>query len=173
MTAVYLAARYSRRLELCGYRDQLMELGITVTSRWLNGMHQLDDQGVPIGDNGERIFESTDTAVPKWRRWFAEHDRDDVLSADMLIAFTEEPRSGNSRGGRHVELGLALGSGKRVVVVGPRENVFCWLPQVSWFQDWPGALHALTDEAGPRDMQLATDGRYYPLGYLISGPEPS
>ena len=39
----------------------------------------------------------------------------------MLIAFSEEPRALNaSRGGRHVEFGIALALGKKVAVVGPR-----------------------------------------------------
>jgi len=81
--------------------------------------------------------------VPRLRRLFAEHDRDDVLAADMLVAFTEPPRSCATRGGRHVELGLALGYGKRVAVIGPRENVFCWLPQVEHYAGWPDLLAAL------------------------------
>ena len=65
----------------------------------------------------------------------------------MLIAFSEEPRAGGaSRGGRHVEFGLALAWGKGVVVVGPRENVFHTLPQVEHFWRWPEALSALTGE---------------------------
>ena len=71
-----------------------------------------------------------------FRHKFATDDLEDVLAAEVLMAFTEEPRSGNSRGGRHVELGIALGTGRhRIVIVGPRENVFCWLPQVGWYPD--------------------------------------
>lgn len=133
---IYLAARYSRRLELCGYREELVTLGFEVTSRWLNGNRQLDDKGVPIGDSGERRFEEGDTAVDHLRAHFAQEDMSDVLSAGTCIAFTEEPRSGNSRGGRHVELGMALAAGKQVIVIGPRENVFCWLPQVEHYDSW-------------------------------------
>ena len=140
MLTVYLAARYSRRLELCGYRVDLARAGITVTFRWLNGSHQLDNQGVPIGDNGERRFEMGDPAVGHLRTHFATEDVADVLSADMLVAFTEEPRSSSSRGGRHVEMGLALGAGKQIAVIGPRENVFCWLPQVEHYPTWPGFM---------------------------------
>jgi hypothetical protein len=32
----HLAARYARRVELCGYREQLLSIGDTVTSRWLD-----------------------------------------------------------------------------------------------------------------------------------------
>lgn len=134
--SVYLAARYSRRLELLGYRAEIEDGGIAVTSRWLDGSHQIDDKGVPIGDDGECRFEMGDPALAHWREHFAKEDVADVLAADSLIAFTEEPRSGNSRGGRHVEMGIALGAGLNVVVIGPRENVFCWLPQVDWYADW-------------------------------------
>jgi hypothetical protein len=133
---VYLAARYSRREELCGYRDELSGRGHEVTSRWLNGSHQLDNQGVPISDEGERRFEEADPSADHLRIHFAEEDMKDVLSAGTVIAFTEEPRSGNSRGGRHVELGMALAAGKQVIIVGPRENVFCWLPQVEHYSSW-------------------------------------
>lgn len=140
---VYLAARYTRRLELCAYRATLAEHGITVNSRWLNGSHQLDNEGRPLGDMGELMFEAGSPEVDHYRWKFAIDDRDDVLGADRLVAFTEQPRSGNSRGGRHVELGIALGAGIPVTVVGPRENVFCWLPEVEHF-------------AGPADFLEAT-----------------
>jgi len=133
---VYLAARYSRRAELCGYRTDLAACGITVTSRWLNGSHQLDNSGIPITDDGERRFEAGDPAVDHLRAHFAAEDFIDVLAADTVLAFTEPPRASASRGGRHVELGIALATGKHVVVIGPRENVFCWLPQVEHHDTW-------------------------------------
>lgn len=141
MTTIYLAARYSRRLELCGYRAELAEHGIDVPARWLNGSHQLDNAGNAIGDHGEALVEQHDAhgsaeAPAPLREKFARDDIEDVLAADILIAFTEAPRTSNSRGGRHVELGIALGARIPIVVVGPRENVFCHLPEVQHFEDW-------------------------------------
>jgi hypothetical protein len=133
---IYLAARYTRRLELCEYKAQLEELGCTVTSRWLNGSHQISNLGVPIGDSGELLVEKGDRAAREMCEHFAKEDRADVYAADIVIAFTEEPRSGHSRGGRHVELGLAIARGKRIYIVGPRENVFCWLPELTHFSTW-------------------------------------
>jgi hypothetical protein len=46
MSRVYLAARYSRREELCRYADDLRAIGHTITSRWLDGNHQVDDRGL-------------------------------------------------------------------------------------------------------------------------------
>lgn len=40
---LYLAGRYSRRLELCEYRSELTERGFTVVGPWLDGLHRLDD----------------------------------------------------------------------------------------------------------------------------------
>jgi hypothetical protein len=56
-------------------------------------------------------------------------------TADIIILFSE--KSGIShRGGRHVEFGLAIGLKKRLIVIGPRENIFHCLPQVELFDSW-------------------------------------
>lgn len=147
---IYLAARYTRRLELCGYREQLTGLGHKVTSRWLNGSHQIDSEGRPLGDTGELLFEAGAPEIDHFRWKFAQDDLEDILASETLIAFTEEPRSGHSRGGRHVELGIALGTGKRIIVAGPRENVFCWLPQIEHYDTWPDLLYATCTVSGRR-----------------------
>ena len=144
---IYLAARYSRRLELCGYRDRLRALGHEVNARWLDGAHQISDNGTPIGESGESLVEgdsgSESPHAVALRQKFAEEDYRDVLDCDLLVAFTEPPRSPHSRGGRHVELGMALGAGILVSVVGYRENIFCWLPEVSFAETWEEFLSDL------------------------------
>lgn len=147
----YLAARYSRREELCGYRTQLQAIGYNVQARWLNGEHQLDDVGTPIGENGEALVEGSlrsgektserdqsEIAV-KLRTRFAMDDWEDVSTADIVISFTEAPRSKPNRGGRHVEFGIALANHARIIVIGHRENIFHWLPQVEFFATWEEA----------------------------------
>jgi len=131
MAKIYLAARYSRRVELLGYRADLEALGHTVTSRWLNGSHQMSDAG--LSEEGTRAQ----------RERFATEDWADLRAAEWMIAFTEEPRVSNSRGGRHVELGAALAWGQRVIVCGPRENVFTCLEQVEHCAAWPDLLTIL------------------------------
>ena len=131
---VYLASRYSRFQEMQAYRNQLEALfGHTVTSRWINGDHQIDDAGLSL------------QAKEAERTRFAEEDVADLLAADCVVSFTEAPRSTNSRGGRHVEFGIALGLGKHVFVVGHRENVFHCLPRVRFFEKWADARRALGD----------------------------
>jgi hypothetical protein len=99
-------------------------LGHEVTSRWIWGNHQIDDKGLSV------------EAKRAERERFAVEDMADLQSADICISFTEAPRSTNSRGGRHVEFGIALGMGKNCYVVGPRENVFHCIPGLGVFSDW-------------------------------------
>jgi hypothetical protein len=132
---VYLAARYSRHLEMRAVRVDLEGLGFTVTSRWINGDHQISDEGL------------SEDAKEAERIRFATEDLSDLERASTVVAFTEQPRSTTSRGGRHVELGIALGRKMRVVVVGPRENVFCCLPDVEWYCDYATCLKSLTAES--------------------------
>ena len=124
MSRIYLAARYSRRMELRGYARQLKALGHTITSRWLDGAHEMDDRGLSL------------EAPSQQRERFAREDWEDLVSADICVSFTETPRSSNSRGGRHVEFGAALALGIACVVIGPRENVFHCMPQVAIYEKW-------------------------------------
>ena len=116
---IYLAATYSRNAEMRGARDVLESFGYEITSRWI------DDPAVY--DEGR--LESDTAACGR----FAEATLGDILGAETVISFT----GGGGKGGRHVEFGLAVALGKRLVVVGPREHVFHTLPQVEWFPDWP------------------------------------
>lgn len=125
MTQVYLAARYSRREEMLGYAGQLEAFGYTVTARWITGIHE--KPGAP--NDGPSYTDAE-------RAHFASEDLADLRAADILIAFTEPAHAGPARGGRHVELGYALASGHRVIVVGHRENVFCCLPEVEFHGSW-------------------------------------
>jgi hypothetical protein len=114
----HLAARYPRRLELCGYRDRLLSIGDTVTSRWLD-------------------FRK----MPRWSYGIAQEDCEDLMAADAVIIFTEIPNTVLATGGCHVEFGLALAQGKRMFVVGPRENVFHYLlPDSQVFATWNKAF---------------------------------
>jgi hypothetical protein len=129
---IYLAARYSRIEELNAYRAELEAWGHTVTSRWLNGEHQIH------GYEAARAVERNELdSCPESGALFAGDDVEDLTEAEIVIAFSEQPRNGNTgRGGRHVELGLALAMGKRIILIGPRENVFHCLPQVEHWADW-------------------------------------
>jgi len=128
---IYLAARYGRRLELCTYADQLIAMGHTVTSRWLRGSHDAAD-----GD------------VSRWKD-FASEDLADIHRSNVLIVFTEPPGEAvpsAERGSRHVELGMAIERNLYVVVVGPRENIFCRLPEIMHYETFAGLVAAWKPE---------------------------
>lgn len=84
----------------------------------------------------------------------ASMDFEDLARSDMCIAFTEA-EGARGRGGRHTELGIALGLGLRVILVGPREHVFHCLPGVEQYADWPGARRALVGDAKHRELRTA------------------
>lgn len=160
---IYLASRYSRREELAAYRTELEALGHHVQARWLNGEHQLANDGTPIGENGAALVEGTlrsgeqlseheqSERAAALRTKFALDDWEDVNAAELVISFTEPPRSKANRGGRHVEYGIALANKARVIVVGHRENIFHWLPVVEFCATWDEA-RALCSNAGA-DLQ--------------------
>lgn len=120
---VYLAGRYGRRLEIQQYAQELRGRGHQVIARWLDGLHEAAD--------GDR------------RRWalFAQDDLDDIACCDTVVSFTGAGL--RHRGGRHVEFGVALASGKRLVIVGPVENVFHALPGVLVFPTFEGFMASL------------------------------
>lgn len=135
---IYLAARYSRHPEMQTYRAALEALGYVVTSRWINGDHMMAEEGSPEAKHDERIR-------------FAREDMDDLMAADIVIAFAEEPRKTTGRGGRHVEFGMALAAGKRVLAASWRENVFFCLPQVEFY---PGGFEDIRLALGPSDVKV-------------------
>lgn len=132
MARVYLAARYSRLEEMNGYAEQLRAEGHEVPARWLTGIHNLEGEARATAKTVETEMVSMPLAV----RRFAEEDLEDLLASDVLVCFTEHPRAKISRGGRHVEFGVALAFGKRLIVIGPRENVFHTLEEVERFDQW-------------------------------------
>ncbi len=84
------------------------------------------------------------------RQRFAEEDYQDLCTCAVTISFTEIPRTSTSRGGRHVEFGIALALGQQVWVVGPRENVFHCLPDVKSFDAWEDVMSHLRNTGGVR-----------------------
>jgi len=145
MIRVYLAARYSRREELCRYREQLQELGFDVQARWLDGSHELDGRGLSVE---AKVDERTRFALEDW---------EDVTKADWVISFTEIPRSTPGRGGRHVEFGAAMALERRCIVIGPRENVFHHLPRTEHLGDWEAFLETTKHQI---------DSGWWPVGDL-------
>jgi nucleoside 2-deoxyribosyltransferase len=126
---IYLAAKYSRNPEMRIFRDHIEGVcGHLVTSRWIEGKHDI----------------SEDADKDSQRTRFAEEDLQDLRHSDLVLWFSEpEKIEGRNRGGRHVEFGIALAYGIPIIVIGRKENVFHWLPQVRHLKSLGDALNLI------------------------------
>jgi nucleoside 2-deoxyribosyltransferase len=120
--SVYLAARYSRKEEIKQKAGELEQLGITVTSRWLE---EKADPNTTMAVVGEEFCQ-----------FVANQDIEDIDRADVFILFSEDPEKAFVRGGRHFETGYAYGINKPIIVHGPKENVFHHLNRVVIVDNW-------------------------------------
>lgn len=130
----YLASRFIRQEELRNYARYLTAAGHSADCRWLGENHDLP-VGAPVED-GARL---------------AQDDWEDIHASDAVIVFTGDKTPGRARGGYHVEFGIALALGKPVAIVGPRENVFHYMPQVTQFDsfvEWLGLMIAVAPWLG-------------------------
>lgn len=109
---IYIAALFSRREEMEGYANKLKQAGHEITSSWVFG--------------GEDGLTRTQIALL---------DLGDVDKADTIVSFTHQRGTPTPGGGRHVEFGYGLALGKRLILIGERENVFHHHPKVDVFPD--------------------------------------
>ena len=127
MLSVYLAGMFSTIKIRKAQAAELRAVGIEVTSRWI-------DETVP--HNAE-----TKDVPEKYLKETAIADIEDIDDADIFLAFVPTAEeliaatvTASSRGGRHVEFGYALGTGKPIFVVGHKENVFHYYPYLAFGQ---------------------------------------
>ena len=130
---IYLASKFARRDEMRAIALDLERTGFAVTSRWLASTAPLTPDDLdPAGLGGQ----------------LAVMDFEDLKMSDLCVAFTEEEKqTSRGRGGRHTELGMAIGLGIEVMIVGPREHVFHALPIIRQFPDWEAARQSLERDA--------------------------
>jgi len=113
---IYLASNYSSHPEMRKYRAFLESKGFKVTSRWINGEHE--------------VLEGQDHEI---NSKFAQDDWEDINDSNLVLWFSTN-KSNRGRGGRHVEFGIALALSIEIRVIGKKENIFHWLPQVKHFK---------------------------------------
>jgi len=130
---VYLAAQYARREELKAHADALQKIGIEITSHWVHETAAFVSGG-PTG---------TANNSPEHVGEMAERDLADINRANILVLFTNGPETKIVRGAHHFEAGYAYGQGIEVITVGPRDNVFHYLPCVKNYPTWEDAYAKL------------------------------
>jgi nucleoside 2-deoxyribosyltransferase len=125
----YLAAQFSWKEDIAAKKRQLEGLGYTVTSTWT--------------DEEAAANCSLKDFTGDYHEAMADRDLREIEAADVLVAFSVDPDTLTRRGGRHVEFGYAMGKGKSVIVVGPKENIFHHLPNVRRFVNWESFVESL------------------------------
>ncbi len=101
---------------------QLLELrGHLVTSRWIT--------------KDTKFHRGTSAYTDAERSTLARMDEEDVRLADDGLVLIAEPSGRCVPGGKHVETGIALALGRPIYVIGRRENIFHWHPEVKVFAD--------------------------------------
>lgn len=116
---VYIAADSYMQAQVRQLRDELVALGVEVTSRWIDAKLE--------------AFNPT-SEVDLQRA--AENNFSDIERAVFLVAYNPKSRHMSGTGGRHVEMGYALARYKPVLYVGESlENVFHRAVGVYWIHD--------------------------------------
>ncbi len=112
-----------------------------MTSRWI-------DQHPDIVGGQQRSFTPMELAADPEGCWlFGQHDLEDLANAEVIISFTSADNGG--KGDRHIEHGIAIAYVDnypwanheaedvfRLVVVGPRENIFHCHPATEVYDTW-------------------------------------
>lgn len=121
----YIAASWGNRFKLREIRRRLNEIGIDVSSQWID-------------------FDRGYTETEKDELWVDEafRDYDDIDGSDVLIIDTTDT---NTRGGREWEAGYATGIGMRTVRVGPIITPFHASVSRS-FKDWDSCISGFATE---------------------------
>jgi hypothetical protein len=153
---IYLATRFTQRERMMEYRSILHANGHEVTSRWLDFIDTLPDEAHYDAEK-HGLDGSGHVHDPDLREKIAEMDIVDVLSADAIMLFT---RHLGRRGGMFVEFGAAIAHRvwqtqlrneaermevdrhefkpvMRLMVIGPRINVFQNFPGTEVFDNYP------------------------------------
>jgi nucleoside 2-deoxyribosyltransferase len=129
---IYIAAQYARKPEIKEYAARLEAIGVKVTSTWTN---EHFNPNMALSE----MVEST-------RRNLARRDRKELEEADTLLFFGEDPNCQPPRGGRHVEFGIAVALGHRILVIEKEpENIFHHLAHIRKFDTFDDVFEYIKD----------------------------
>lgn len=126
-------------------RDTLNSIGYTVTSTWLDEQQNDKAPGAVATTIAEAMKKYEGTKDADYLS-YAVRDVVDIDRSNFLIVDTFDI---TPRGGREVEVGYAMGTGKPFFVVGPERNVFHKLAKGN-FTSWDSAIEFLKAELDAR-----------------------
>jgi len=118
---IYVAAHDQKRAISCA--EQLEKAGHNIFCKWLT---------VP--------FLKTEEHTEAERFAIAQRNADEIAKCDALVLLESHDRV---PGGKFVEAGLGLGLGKRVFLIGRRENMMMWHPQIRQYDSMDALLRAI------------------------------
>ena len=127
---IYLAGPFGTKIEMRQRRSALLARGFTVNARWIDE-DQFTSDSKP-SDVGE-------APSADYLRQYAEIDLADAKACDWFVVF---PGQG---AGHHTELGVALALNKPIIVIGPKNNIFHYLPDVYHLDTWADFLTELEE----------------------------
>jgi excisionase family DNA binding protein len=145
---VYLSSRFQRQQEIRQYAAQLRAKSVEVLSAW----HDIES---PSSDGFAGIAAGR-------LSWLAMLDLQQLAGSNAVIVFGEGvPFFSHQidRGVRHVEAGVALAFGKRLLLVGDRENAYHCLPDIECFPAWPECLARVLELRGTDAMSTRQAAR--------------
>jgi nucleoside 2-deoxyribosyltransferase len=123
---IYIAAAYSRKFSVQDAAAILEAKGHDVVSTWHQEIYLPTVQLKELS--------------PGVLRDLAFRDIKELSDCDTLVFFAEPQESQPPRGGRHVEFGIALALGKRIIVIGEAENLFHYWPKVEVMDSLDGVV---------------------------------
>ena len=116
---IYTAATFSEQVRIRSKKEQLIQMGHTITSTWLEESLYVRPDGMP-----EEVFEHK----------MAIKDLQEIAMADCFIVDVDNP---SKTAGKMVETGFALARHKLIYVVGvpPAHSIFLSLAD-KHFNSW-------------------------------------
>lgn len=127
----YIASNYESKNAIKKYVAELQISGVGVSSTWQDEPHSPQSGGLGGSDP----------------TYYAKRDLEEIDACDWFVIFSQEPTQATYRNGRNVELGYAIARKKNLLVIGPYENIFHYLPQFLHVQNWEDARDLLIDLA--------------------------
>jgi nucleoside 2-deoxyribosyltransferase len=133
MFKVYLASQYHMKEQTRQYAKDLHAARLECTSDWLLEPHEASSKLVSL---------HTDL-----KEQYAAQDLYDILRADAFVVFSVSETTEIVRGGMVFETGFAYAQRKPVIVCGPKQCIFHFLPDIRQVETWPEALAILKQMA--------------------------